>query len=68
MNTEESKLDSQFRTEFERELCSLINKHSLESESNTADFILSSYMYNCLCAYNTAIRLKSKYEKPVAIK
>ena len=37
---------------FEKELEQLINKHSIENESNTPDFILSRYLMNCLQTLN----------------
>lgn len=39
---------------FEEELASLINKYSLESLSNTPDFILAFYVKDCLIAFNNA--------------
>ncbi len=43
------------RNQFHRELQSLINRHSMENGSDTPDFILASYMANCLDAFNTAL-------------
>jgi hypothetical protein len=40
---------------FQRELEQLINKYSVESESNTPDFILAEYLGNCLSTFNIAI-------------
>lgn len=37
---------------FEKELEQLINKHSIENESNTPDFILARYIMNCLQTLN----------------
>ena len=37
---------------FEKELEQLINKHSIENESNTPDFILARYLMNCLQTLN----------------
>ena len=37
---------------FEKELEQLINKYSIENESNTPDFILASYLRDCLNAFN----------------
>ena len=42
-------------SDFEKELKDLINKHSMENGSNTPDYILASYLLNCLCAFNEAI-------------
>jgi hypothetical protein len=46
---------------FERELTSLINSYSEENESNTPDFILASYMNNCLKAFNEATNMREKW-------
>jgi len=35
-------------SEFQRELAALINKHSIENETNTPDFILAIYLNDCL--------------------
>lgn len=40
---------------FELELTSLLNKHSMENNSNTPDFILAKYMLNCLKAFSEAV-------------
>lgn len=45
--------------EFRKELGQLINKHCMENESNTPDFILADYLCDCLVVWNTNV--KSKY-------
>lgn len=40
--------------EFVRELTALVNKHGLDSYTNTPDWILAGYLYQCLQAYGTA--------------
>ena len=42
-------------TEFENELIALINKYSLESDSDTPDFILGKYLMGCLHNFNSAV-------------
>ena len=37
-----------------RELAQVINRNSLENESDTPDFILAEYLYNCLMTFNQA--------------
>lgn len=49
---------------FETELTELINKHSLESGSNTADYILAAYLVNCLFAYEATIQDRSNQSSP----
>lgn len=48
-------------TEFEKELKSIINKHSLENQSNTPDFILAKFLSSCLSAYNEAVQKKADW-------
>ena len=36
---------------FEKELTSLINKHSIENVSNTPDFVLAQYICLCLTTF-----------------
>lgn len=46
---------------FEIELQALINRHSMENQSNTPDFILAAYMMACLQAYTTASHARDKW-------
>lgn len=39
---------------FAKELEDLINRHSLEQESDTPDFILAHFLLSCLQAWNTS--------------
>lgn len=48
-------------TEFQRELQSLINKHSLENGSDTPDFILASFLENVLVDWNHATRVRDRW-------
>lgn len=48
-------------TDFQRDLEHLINRHSLENDSNTPDFVLAHYMMNCLFAFNDAVRQRENY-------
>jgi len=43
------------KSKFRKELEDLINKHSIENETNTPDYILSEYLMNCLQAFNNAV-------------
>jgi len=47
--------------EFRKELEILINKYSIENESNTPDFILAEYLITCLSAFNKATEQKSEW-------
>lgn len=44
------------KTTFQAELEALINRHSVENESNTPDFILAKFMSSSLDAFNQATR------------
>lgn len=46
---------------FELALEGLINRHSVENESDTPDFILAGYLRGCLDAYNTTVRARDKW-------
>jgi hypothetical protein len=48
-------------TDFEKRLISIINSNSLENGSNTPDFILASYLQDCLTAFNKASVWRAKW-------
>ena len=48
-------------SEFKKELEGLINRYSMESESNTPDFILADFLKNCLSAFNVAVCARSSW-------
>lgn len=43
------------KAEFKKELEQLINRHSMEGRSNTPDFLLATYLMNCLETYEDAV-------------
>ena len=43
---------------FLKELEQIINKYSIENESDTSDFILAEYLNNCLTSYKLAVSLR----------
>jgi len=47
----------------EREITSVLNKHSVENESDTPDFILAEYLCGCLRLYNEAIKQRDYLER-----
>lgn len=51
----------QMQANFEKELESLINRHSQENASNTPDFILAQYILSCLLAFNTAVQQRETW-------
>jgi len=43
---------------FQNELEALINKYSMENESDTPDFILAKYLAGCLKTFDDAIKAR----------
>ncbi len=41
---------------FQKELQHLINKYSIENESNTPDYILAKYLKACLEVFESAVK------------
>jgi hypothetical protein len=50
-------------SEFQKELAALINKHSVENESDTPDFILAEYLNTCLDAFGAAMDARDQWYK-----
>lgn len=48
---------------FINDLAGVINKHSMENESNTPDYVLAEYLYNCMISYKTAIMGRNDFFK-----
>jgi len=48
-------------TEFYKELENLINRHSMENDSNTPDFILAKYLANCLKNFNEIVNDRERW-------
>lgn len=48
-------------SEFEREVKVLINKYSVESNSDTPDFILARYLCDCLDAFTKAVNRRTDW-------
>ena len=44
-----------------KEIEQALNRHSAENESNTPDFILASYIEDCLAAFDTAVNARTKW-------
>lgn len=53
--------DASIPTEFQRELESLINQHSVENGSGTPDFILANYLKGCLDVFNSAVLRRDEW-------
>lgn len=53
---------------FERELEQLLNRHSMENDSDTPDFVLARYLVECLGAWNAAVQHRENwYGRPIRI-
>jgi hypothetical protein len=46
---------------FPKDLEALINRYSKESPSDTPDFILATYINDCLDAYAKAVKARDKF-------
>ena len=46
---------------FRKELENLINKHSKENGSDTPDFVLASYLENCLDSFDKATKQREEW-------
>jgi hypothetical protein len=53
--------DTQPELELERIFADTVNRHSLENESNTPDFIMGEFLASIVCAYNVAVRARDKW-------
>lgn len=59
--TRELQLKREKELQFEKELKDLINKYSIENESDTPDFILAQYIINSLMIYRIAIEARDRW-------
>ena len=41
-----------YSTAFHKELLKLLNRHTLEKESRTPDYIIAAYLMDCLAVYD----------------
>lgn len=44
-----------------KELAEVINRNSLENKSNTPDWVLAEYLFDCWCAFNSATRTRDNW-------
>ena len=47
--------------EFSKELISLINRHSMENQNDTPDWILADYIMNCLYTFTVASKKRDDW-------
>lgn len=52
----EHKLDS-----FKKELAFLVNKYSLENQTDTPDYVIADYLVRCLRNWNTTYQEREKW-------
>ena len=48
-------------SDIKKDLAEVINRHSAENTSNTPDFILAEYLYDCLVAFDIASHKRTKW-------
>lgn len=46
---------------FEEEISTVINRHSAENPSGTPDYILATYLTNCLKTFNEAVTQRAEW-------
>jgi hypothetical protein len=46
---------------FEQELSALINKHSIENQSDTPDFLLARFLIECLDTWSNIVRARDAW-------
>ncbi len=45
----------------EQDLAGVLNRHSVENDSNTPDFILAQYLLGCLAVWNVGVQRREKW-------
>jgi len=53
--------DVVIKDDFKRDLRALINRHSVDNELQTPDFLLAEYVADCLIAYQKATLNRDKF-------
>jgi len=61
MDEQQSNLDK-----FQNDLADLINKYSLENDSDTPDFLLAAYLRHCLDTWNVITQLRTDWYNPTS--
>ena len=52
------------REEIVQEFASIINRYSIENDSNTPDFILAEYLADCLDVWAWATKKRESWYRP----
>ena len=64
MEEDKGKMNERTMNDFEKELAKLLNRGSMENDSDTPDFILATYLTECLEAFNRATKLRTWWYRP----
>ena len=51
------------KSDFEKELKQLINKHSLENESDTPDVLLAEFIMKALQNFNHCVNMRDRWKR-----
>ena len=49
---------------FQQELCALVNRHGIDNDTNTPDYVLAEYMCTCLQGYELALAARRAHAGP----
>ncbi len=55
------KYDEEKQVKFVREVAEVINRYSLENESNTPDFIIAEHLWSCLLSFNETVQSRNDW-------
>lgn len=55
---------AQVKQEIIREFAGIINRYSLENDSNTPDFLLAEYLYDCLLSGQLLVCTRTVWYNP----
>jgi hypothetical protein len=54
-------MNTERRIAFHKELISIINRNSLENDSDTPDWVIADYLIACLDAWNEGVQYREKW-------
>ena len=62
INYEQNKQDNLTKLEaFKKDIAYVINKHSMECDSNTPDYVLADFLYRCLSAFHKGTNNRTEF-------
>lgn len=56
-----SRADRNFPEELLRDLAAVLNRHNVDSDTSTPDFILAEHLADCIAAYALTIRQRQAW-------